>query len=45
MAKAELRHHIKTIIGVSVEVIVCETNSLERSTGKAVRVRDLRKDG
>jgi phenylacetate-CoA ligase len=44
-AKAELRHHIKTIIGVSVEVIVCETNSLERSTGKAVRVRDLRKDG
>lgn len=45
MAKAELRHHIKTIIGVSVEVIVCETKSLERSTGKAVRVRDLRKDG
>ncbi|HWI76548.1 MAG TPA: phenylacetate--CoA ligase PaaK [Sphingomicrobium sp.] len=44
-AKGELRHHIKNIIGVSVEVNVCEANSLERSTGKAVRVRDLRNSG
>lgn len=41
-AEGELRHHIKTIVGVSVEVSVCPADSLERSTGKAVRVRDLR---
>jgi phenylacetate-CoA ligase len=41
-AERELRHHIKNIIGVSVEVKVCEAKSLERSAGKAVRVRDLR---
>jgi phenylacetate-CoA ligase len=41
-AAAELRHHIKSVIGVSVAVNVCEPLSLERSAGKAVRVRDLR---
>ena len=38
----ELGHHIKQIVGLSVEVTVCEPGTLERSTGKAVRVRDLR---
>ena len=42
-AERELRHHIKNIIGVSVEVRVCEPRSLERSAGKAIRVLDLRK--
>jgi phenylacetate-CoA ligase len=41
-AGRELREHIKNIIGVSVEVKVCSSDSLERSGGKAVRVRDLR---
>ena len=41
-ATAELRQHIKEIIGVSVEVNVCEPGSIDRSAGKAVRVRDLR---
>jgi phenylacetate-CoA ligase len=41
-AAAELRHHIKSVIGVSVAVNVCDPLSLERSAGKAVRVRDLR---
>jgi phenylacetate-CoA ligase len=41
-AADELRRHIKSVIGVSVRVNVCEPLSIERSTGKAVRVRDLR---
>jgi phenylacetate-CoA ligase len=41
-AARELRQHIKNIIGVSVEVKVCQADSLERSAGKACRVRDLR---
>jgi phenylacetate-CoA ligase len=41
-AGRELHEHIKNIIGVSVEVKVCSSDSLERSAGKAVRVRDLR---
>jgi phenylacetate-CoA ligase len=44
-AAAELRHHIKSVIGVSVAVNVCEPLSLERSAGKAHRVRDLRPKG
>lgn len=39
---AELRHHIKEVIGVSVEVTLCEPGGIDRSVGKAVRVRDLR---
>jgi phenylacetate-CoA ligase len=42
LAGRELREHIKNIIGVSVEVKVCSSDSLERSGGKALRVRDLR---
>jgi phenylacetate-CoA ligase len=35
-------HHIKSLIGVSTEVCVLAPGSVERSQGKAVRVRDLR---
>ena len=41
-AAAMLRAHIKDVIGVSVSVLPCEPMGLERSTGKAARVRDLR---
>jgi phenylacetate-CoA ligase len=40
---AELRRHIKEVIGVSVKVEVREPGSIERSAGKAARVRDLRR--
>jgi phenylacetate-CoA ligase len=39
----QVRHHIKSMIGVSCEVIVRLPGELPRSQGKAVRVRDLRK--
>ncbi|MDO8608346.1 MAG: phenylacetate--CoA ligase [Phaeospirillum sp.] len=39
----QLRHHIKSIIGVSCEVIMRLPGELPRSMGKAIRVRDLRK--
>jgi len=41
-AGTELRGHIKDLIGVTVQVQVCDPGSIERSTGKASRVRDLR---
>jgi phenylacetate-CoA ligase len=41
-AGRKLREYIKNVIGISVEVSVCPAASLERSAGKAVRVRDLR---
>jgi phenylacetate-CoA ligase len=41
-AAAELRGHIKGVIGISVKVNVGEPFSIERSTGKAARIRDLR---
>lgn len=41
-AGRKLREYIKNVIGISVEVNVCPAASLERSAGKAVRVRDLR---
>jgi phenylacetate-CoA ligase len=43
-AGPELRGLIKEVIGVSVDVRLSEPGSLDRSTGKAVRVRDLRKE-
>lgn len=39
----ELRRHIKDLIGVTVRVEVCDPGTIERSTGKAARVRDLRR--
>jgi len=38
----ELQHSIKSIIGISAQVVVCEPGSIERSAGKARRVFDLR---
>jgi len=37
-----VRHHIKSIIGVTADVVVKEPGEIPRSMGKAVRVRDLR---
>ena len=37
-----VRHHIKSMIGVSAEVEVKQPGEIPRSQGKAVRVRDLR---
>jgi phenylacetate-CoA ligase len=39
---AELSNHVKVNIGLSVRVDLCEAGTLERSAGKAVRVKDLR---
>ncbi|MFV0514797.1 MAG: phenylacetate--CoA ligase family protein [Jhaorihella sp.] len=39
---AEVRHHIKSIIGVTCEVIAKAPGEVPRSEGKAVRVVDLR---
>ncbi len=44
-AEADLRHHIKSRIGVSAAVRVTEPGSIERSMGKAKRIVDLRKSG
>ena len=39
---AAVQHHIKSIIGVTADVLVKEPGEIPRSMGKAVRVRDLR---
>ena len=38
----DVAHHIKSMIGVSAEVLIKEPGTVPRSQGKAVRVRDLR---
>jgi phenylacetate-CoA ligase len=38
----EVRHHIKSLIGVTCNVVVKAPGEVPRSQGKAVRVRDLR---
>jgi phenylacetate-CoA ligase len=38
----EVRHHIKSIIGVTCQVVLRSPGEVPRSQGKAVRVRDLR---
>jgi len=38
----DVAHHVKSLIGVSAEVVVMPPGSVPRSQGKAVRVRDLR---
>ena len=38
----DVAHHIKSLIGISAEVIVKAPGTIPRSQGKAVRVRDLR---
>ena len=37
-----VRHHIKSMVGVTADVVVKESGEIPRSMGKAVRVRDLR---
>jgi len=44
-AKAELAHHVKSSVGISVRVEVVEVGTLERSVGKAKRVVDRRPKG
>jgi len=38
----EVTHHIKSLIGVTTDVVVKKPDEIPRSQGKAVRVRDLR---
>jgi phenylacetate-CoA ligase len=38
----EVRHHIKSLIGVTCKVVVKAPHEVPRSQGKAVRIRDLR---
>jgi phenylacetate-CoA ligase len=38
----EVRHHIKSMIGVTCHVVVKAPGEVPRSQGKAVRVKDLR---
>ncbi|HML06915.1 MAG TPA: phenylacetate--CoA ligase [Xanthobacteraceae bacterium] len=40
---AEVRHHIKSLIGVTCDVAIKAPGEVPRSQGKAVRVKDLRK--
>ena len=42
-AAQALKHHIKTLIGVSATIEVAEPGGIARSAGKAQRIRDLRK--
>jgi phenylacetate-CoA ligase len=41
-AGAELQRHVKELIGLTVQIQVRDPGTIERSTGKASRVRDLR---
>jgi phenylacetate-CoA ligase len=37
-----VRHHVKSMVGITVDVTVKQPGEIPRSQGKAVRVRDLR---
>ncbi|VTP68938.1 Phenylacetate-coenzyme A ligase [Leclercia adecarboxylata] len=39
----ELRHRIKSMVGISTDVTIVNCGSIPRSEGKACRVFDLRK--
>lgn len=41
----DVAHHIKSLVGITTEVVVKEPGTIPRSQGKAVRVRDLRHKG
>ena len=41
-AARELQHHIKSYIGINTKIEVADVGAVERSTGKAKRVIDLR---
>jgi phenylacetate-CoA ligase len=38
----DVTHHVKSLIGITVEVSLKQPGEIPRSQGKAVRVRDLR---
>lgn len=38
----DLAHHVKSLVGITTDVVVKLTGEIPRSQGKAVRVRDLR---
>ena len=38
----DVAHHIKSLVGVTAEILVKQPGEIPRSQGKAVRVRDLR---
>jgi phenylacetate-CoA ligase len=40
---AKIQHHIKSIVGISCQIIIKQPEEIPRSEGKAVRVKDLRK--
>jgi phenylacetate-CoA ligase len=40
----ELRNHIKTMVGVTCEIALKAPGEIPRSQGKAVRVKDMRRD-
>jgi phenylacetate-CoA ligase len=42
LAAKELKHHVKSLVGVSIGVNVRDPGAIERSTGKAKRVVDRR---
>ena len=44
-AARELVHHVKSVVGVSAHVIICDPGALPRSEGKARRVFDKRLKG
>jgi phenylacetate-CoA ligase len=39
---AEVRHHVKAMVGVTCEVVLKPPGEIPRSQGKAVRIKDLR---
>jgi phenylacetate-CoA ligase len=41
-AAAELRHHIKALIGINTRIEVMDVGGVARSDGKAKRIVDLR---
>jgi len=41
----DVAHHIKSLVGITTDVVLKRPGSIERSTGKAIRVRDLRGKG
>ena len=42
---AQARHHVKSLVGLTAEVMLKAPGEIPRSQGKAVRVRDLRPKG
>jgi phenylacetate-CoA ligase len=44
-AGERVKHHVKSMVGVSASVLVKKPGEVPRSQGKAVRVRDLRPKG